>query len=113
MKRRLEKRRRLVRGMPSAVLEAMAMAAPLVLSDIPGHRETAGDAAWYFAPGVADALGAALVEALNAPSLREERASKGLERVRRDYSLAAMVQRIEGIYQGLVADHQQSASSPG
>jgi glycosyltransferase involved in cell wall biosynthesis len=36
---------------PAAVLEAMAMGIPCVLSDIPGHRETARDAALYFAPG--------------------------------------------------------------
>ena len=44
-------------GLP--VLEALASGLPCLLSDTPGHREIAGDAAWYFADGDPEALAAA------------------------------------------------------
>jgi glycosyltransferase involved in cell wall biosynthesis len=34
-------------GCPNAVLEAAVCGLPLLLSDIPGHRELVGDNAWY------------------------------------------------------------------
>ncbi|MGH9399775.1 MAG: glycosyltransferase family 4 protein [Thermoanaerobaculia bacterium] len=45
-------------GLP--VLEALASGLPCLLSDTPGHREIAGEAAWYFADGDPDALAASL-----------------------------------------------------
>lgn len=51
-------------GLPA--LEALASGLPCLLSDTDGHREFAGDAAWYFADGdpasLADALPALLSE---------------------------------------------------
>lgn len=45
-------------GLP--VLEALACGLPCLLSDTPGHREIAGDAAWYFEDGSAAELAEAL-----------------------------------------------------
>jgi glycosyltransferase involved in cell wall biosynthesis len=45
-------------GLP--VLEALACGLPCLLSDTPGHREIAGDAAWYFADGNPDAVAESL-----------------------------------------------------
>ena len=45
-------------GLP--VLEALACGLPCLLSDTPGHREIAGDAAWYFTDGDPDSLAEAL-----------------------------------------------------
>jgi len=45
-------------GLPA--LEALACGLPCLLSDTPGHREIAGDAAWYFADGDPDALAESL-----------------------------------------------------
>jgi len=41
-------------GLPA--LEALSCGLPCLLSDTPGHREIAGEAAWYFAEGDAAAL---------------------------------------------------------
>ncbi len=47
-------------GLP--VLEALASGLPCLLSDTPGHREIAGEAAWYFPDGDPEGLAAALPE---------------------------------------------------
>ena len=85
-------------GMPNALLEAMAMGLPAVLSDIPGHRETAEDDAWYFPVKDIASLAATLEHALAASEERAERAQKGLERVCSSLSLEAMVRKIENVY---------------
>lgn len=45
-------------GLPA--LEALACGLPCLLSDTPGHREIAGEAAWYFADGDPDAVAGSL-----------------------------------------------------
>ena len=52
-------------GLPA--VEAAACGAAVVLSDLPAHRESLGDAALYFAPRDASALRAALERALSEP----------------------------------------------
>jgi len=87
-------------GMPNAVLEAMAMGLPLVLSEIPGHVETAGrESAWYFEPGDAEDLTRNLAEAIASPERRATRGRAGQERVQSELSLDTMVSRIESLYQ--------------
>lgn len=98
-------------GMPNAVLEAMAMGLPLVLSNIAGHVEAvggepvsgAGEKAWFFEPGDARGLAGALGDALRLPEERARRGRAGLERVHSELSLDAMVRRIEDLYESLLA----------
>ncbi len=66
-------------GLPA--VEAAACGSPVVLSDIPAHRETLGDAAWYFPPGNAAALADHLVELISDPTLRGELAARARHRV--------------------------------
>ncbi|MBN1868079.1 glycosyltransferase [Candidatus Sumerlaeota bacterium] len=94
-------------GMPNALLEAMAMGVAPVLSDIPGHRETALDNAWYFPPKDARALSDALGEALDFPEKRAERVRANHERVVSSLSLEAMVRRIETVYEELKAGKRE------
>ncbi|MGA8217852.1 MAG: glycosyltransferase family 1 protein [Solirubrobacterales bacterium] len=69
-------------GLPA--VEAAACGAPTVLSDIPAHRETLGDAALYFRPKDAPALARVLGTLVDDPALRdslgrrEQRAVAGL-----------------------------------
>ena len=55
-------------GLPA--VEAAACGAPLVLSDLPAHRETIGDAALFAPPGDVPALTRALLTMLRDDSLR-------------------------------------------
>jgi glycosyltransferase involved in cell wall biosynthesis len=55
-------------GLPA--VEAAACGAPTVLSDIPAHRETLGDAAMYFKPKDSPALARVLGTLVDDPALR-------------------------------------------
>jgi glycosyltransferase involved in cell wall biosynthesis len=57
-------------GLPA--VEAAACGAPLLLSDLPSHHETLGDAALYFPAEDRDALAAALERVLTDRELREQ-----------------------------------------
>lgn len=43
-------------GFSFPVLEAMTIGCPVIISDIPVHRDLAGDTAWYFGPKDANSL---------------------------------------------------------
>jgi alpha-1,3-rhamnosyl/mannosyltransferase len=66
-------------GLPA--VEAAACGAPLILSDIPAHRESLGDAALYFEPRDVEALGAQLESILSDTELRRTLAARGRMRV--------------------------------
>ena len=66
-------------GLPA--VEAAACGAPLVLSDLPAHRESMGDAAVYVGPGDDKALADALVRVLSDDVLRTELALRARNRV--------------------------------
>lgn len=83
------------------VIEAQAMARPVIASDLGGPRETVeeGVTGWRVPPGDAAALAAALTRALSLPEA--ERAAIGLRAraaVLRDYTTAAMQAATIGVY---------------
>jgi glycosyltransferase involved in cell wall biosynthesis len=89
-------------GMPGTVIEAMALEAPIVASDIPTVREVVGSGApaLLVRPGDADALAMAIVAALSEPAAAAERAHLGrarfLERFTQEAAAAAMIDFYEG-----------------
>lgn len=66
-------------GLPA--VEAAACGAPLVMSDLPAHRETLGAEAVYFPPRDVDALTAALAELIGDETLRGRLGRSARERV--------------------------------
>jgi glycosyltransferase involved in cell wall biosynthesis len=62
------------------VLEAMALGVPVVASDIPVHREVAGEAALFFAAGDAADLARCCRRLMDDPGLRAHLRQAGLER---------------------------------
>jgi glycosyltransferase involved in cell wall biosynthesis len=88
------------------VIEAQAMARPVVASDLGGPRETVehGVTGWRVAPGDPAALAATLGQVLAMPGA--ERASLGTrarEAVLRDYTTAAMQDATLAVYRELLA----------
>jgi glycosyltransferase involved in cell wall biosynthesis len=78
-------------GLP--VLEALASGLPCLLSDTPGHREIAGEAAWYFADGDPEALAASLPRV--ATKEARERARVEGPRAAARYDAASVAEKLE------------------
>jgi glycosyltransferase involved in cell wall biosynthesis len=78
-------------GLPA--LEALSCGTPALLSDTPGHREMAGDAAWYFRDGDAEDLAGALPQLLATEARRRARAAGPAAAARCD--AAAVAGRLE------------------
>lgn len=80
-------------GHPLVLLEAMARATPLVVTDIPGHRETvvAGEHALVVPPRDPSALAAAINKLLDSADLRRKLGAAARERAQSLYSEDQMV----------------------
>jgi glycosyltransferase involved in cell wall biosynthesis len=88
-------------GSPNVVLEAMACGCPLVVSDIPTHRELLDeDAAVLVDPGDPSRVAAAILRALSDPEAARKRARTAQERVQR-YSLSTIAQEYADLYREL------------
>ena len=78
-------------GLPA--LEALACGVPCLLSDTPGHREMAGEAAWYFSDGDAANLAEALPLLLVADA--RERARQAGPRAASRFDTGRVAERLE------------------
>lgn len=86
-------------GFSLAVLEAMAIGLPLLLSDIPSFREQCEDTALYFAHGDPDLLAKKIMEAPLSVSQYDLMAEMALKRVRENFGLENHLQGLRRIYQ--------------
>jgi glycosyltransferase involved in cell wall biosynthesis len=93
-----------------AVLEAMAMGRPMLMSDVGGAREQIehGRTGWLFPAGDVDALARCLVEAADAECLARMGAT-ARERAVSDYSIGTMIERYEALIDIEVARHGRGA----
>ncbi len=90
-------------GLPYALLEALSMAVPAVVTDIAGCREivTAGQAGLIVPPDNPPALAEAVFALLRDPDKAREMGRRGREIVAREYSAARFLQRIGTLYRQL------------
>jgi glycosyltransferase involved in cell wall biosynthesis len=88
-------------GLGGALLEAMALECPAVLSDIPAFREVADDSmAALVPPDDAVALADAVVAAITDPEATRGRAVAAYGRFLDEYTIDRVVDRMVGFYRG-------------
>jgi glycosyltransferase involved in cell wall biosynthesis len=85
-------------GLP--VLEAMATRTPLVASDIPVHREVAGDAAIFVPPTDAGALASGIETVWTDAALRARLSERGTDRVK-SFSWVSSAKKTLALYREL------------
>jgi len=89
-------------GCPNAVLEAMACNCPLIVSDIPPHREILNHAsAMFVQKGDTYSLSSTIVQTLKNPETAARRADLA-KKIAETYSIDSMVNKYEQIYQALI-----------
>lgn len=94
----------LYEGLGGAILEAMALEAPIVASDLPAIREVVADDGVLVPPGDPAALARALEEVLTNPEAARIRARSAQRRFDDSYEGTAVASRMIDLFQQ-VADH--------
>ena len=90
-------------GNPNAVLEAMAIGCPLVVSDIPGHREMLDETSAQLCDGgSAPDVAAAILSVLANSRAAEERAASACRRAA-DWSIETSARQYLGLYETLIS----------
>lgn len=92
-------------GFSNAILEGMAAGRPLVVSRVGGNPEAVidGITGLVVPPRSPVALSEAISELLSNPAYATELGRKAQERVRREFSIARMMQSLELLYQNVLA----------
>lgn len=88
-------------GLPLTVLEGMASALPVIVTDVVGNNEAviAGECGLVVPPGDAGALAQAIEQVLGDPALAARLGARARRRVEREFTAARMAQRTEQVYQ--------------
>jgi glycosyltransferase involved in cell wall biosynthesis len=92
-------------GSPLAVMEAMAAAKPVVATRVGGVPDIVADGVQglLVPPRDPRALAEAIARLLRDPKLRADLGRSGQERQRREFDIAATVERVESLYDELIA----------
>jgi glycosyltransferase involved in cell wall biosynthesis len=89
-------------GMPLAVGEAMAMAKPVVATDVGGVRELVSDAGEVVAAGIPNALAAAMLDLMScSDDEQRRRGDRGRARIETEFSMDRRADQWEGLYESL------------
>lgn len=87
-----------VEGLPIGVLEAMAVGRPVLVSDIPEHREVLPDERFWFNHGDPEDLAESLRILLKSPALLSEAAIFNQERTAKEYNWKTIAAELETLY---------------
>jgi glycosyltransferase involved in cell wall biosynthesis len=92
-------------GIPRVLLEAAAMALPIVTTDAPGCREVveAGNNGFLLSIGDVAALRDAVARLVDAPELRRRFGAAGRARVQSRFDLSVVTQRTRVLYRELLS----------
>jgi glycosyltransferase involved in cell wall biosynthesis len=90
-------------GLAYAVLEAMALGVPVIVSDGPGNPDAVGDAGLVFPAGDVAALAEALERIAGDARLRESLGRAAAARARERFTLAGMLEGTARIYDEVLA----------
>jgi glycosyltransferase involved in cell wall biosynthesis len=82
--------------------EAAVLGCPVIISDLPGHREQLGDGAWYVPPLSAQAWGEAMLKLMTNTEFRLALAARAKDVVA-TYSAEVYVSRLTELFARLVA----------
>jgi glycosyltransferase involved in cell wall biosynthesis len=90
-------------GLPLSVVEAMAAARPVIITDVGGNRElvTHNENGIIIAPGNANLLATALTDLLEHPERWNLLGSAGRRRILQHFTMETMVQQYQAIYNRL------------
>jgi glycosyltransferase involved in cell wall biosynthesis len=89
-------------GMPLALGEAMAVAKPVVATDVGGVRELVGDAGEVVVAGNAEALAVAMLDVMSrSAESRQRLGDRARKRIQTRFSMDARVDEWEALYQSL------------
>jgi L-malate glycosyltransferase len=92
-------------GFSNSIIEYMAAARPVVATDIGGAREAIveGETGHVVAPGDDRAMAERIISLLRAPEEARRMGERGLQVVKDKFSCAAQVERVESLYERLLA----------
>lgn len=85
-------------GLPSALIEALASGLPVVVSDIPPHREIAGDAGVYVSPADSTGLGRAIKGLIDDTSRHKRFIRAAMERAEL-FSIYKTIREYEALFE--------------
>ena len=106
-------------GFPFVTLEAMALAVPVVATDLPALREQIahGTSGWLVVPGQPGGLADAVLRVLADPATARGVAARGRETVVERFGVEEMTARTDALYRWALADRRagggRSPAAPG
>lgn len=99
-------------GFSNSIIEYMAAARPVVATNVGGAREqiVEGETGYIVPPGDAHALAERIITLLQDPASARRMGERGLEVVKEKFSCAAQVERVENLYERLLAREKRSTA---
>ena len=100
-------------GFANVILEGMAAALPMVVTDVGGNREAVIDRVTgvIVPPGDPESLGRAVLDLAREPTRRRAMGQAGRRRAAETFSLEPCVARYERLYGALISDHREPVAA--